>query len=147
MVMSPTHRSGHILDVIIECNSPLVPSIPKGHQFSDHKFIHAVLTTPMPVQAAMTVKYWKIKNITIDKFGSYVRKYYTDLDKERSLDQLLTNYNGTLLETLNKHVPFHETKCKIIHRQPWFNDKIKQELILRRRLQCKWLNDQIEYSF
>ena len=41
----------------------------------------------------------------------------------------------TLLGTLNKHAPLHENKCKITHRQPWFNDRIKQELVLRRRLE------------
>ena len=70
MVKSPTHRSGHILDVIItECNSPLVTSVHTGHQFLDHKFIHAVLSTTKPVPVEMTVKYQKIKNINIDKFG------------------------------------------------------------------------------
>ena len=109
MVMSPSHRSGHILDLIITwCNSPLVSSIHIGHQFSDHKFIHAVLTTTKPVPAEMTVKYLKIKNINIDKFGSDVRNSYTDLDQERTLEQLLTNYNETLLGTLNKHVQLHE---------------------------------------
>ena len=96
----------------------------------------------------MTVKYQKIKNINIDKFGSDVRNYYTDLDQERSsLEQLLTNYNETLLGTLNKHAPLHEEKCRITHRQPWFNNRIKQELVLGRRLECKWLNDQTEYNF
>ena len=33
------------------------------------------------------------------------------------------------------------------HRQPWLNDRIKQELVLRRTLECKWLNDQAEYNF
>ena len=37
-----------------------------------------------------------------------------------------------LLGTLNKHAPLHENKCKITHRQMWFNDRIKQELVLRR---------------
>ena len=84
MVISPTHRSGHILDIIItECNSLFVSSIHIGHQFLDHKFIHAVLTTTKPVPAEMTVKYQKIKNINIDKFCSNVRNYYTDLDQER----------------------------------------------------------------
>ena len=148
MVKSPAHRSGHILDVIItECNSPLVSSVHIGHQFSDHKFIHAVLSTTKPVPVEMTVKYWKIKNINIDKFGSDVRNYCTDQDQERSLEELLTHYNEMLLGTLNKHAPLHENKCKITHRQPWFNDRIKQELVLRRRLECKWLNDQTEYNF
>ena len=148
MVKSPTHRSGHILDVIItECNSPLVSSVHIGHQFSDHKFIHAVLSATKPVPVEMTVKYWKVKNINIDKFGSDVRNYCTDQDQERSLEELLTHYNEMLLGTLNKHAPLHENKCKITHRQPWFNDRIKQELVLRRRLECKWLNDQTEYNF
>ena len=38
-------------------------------------------------------------------------------------------------------------KCKITHRQTCFNDRIKEELVLRRRLECKWLNDQTEYNF
>ena len=109
MVKSPTHRSGHILDVIItECKSPLVSSVHIGHQFSDHKFIHIVLSTTKPVPAEMTVKYWKIKKINIDKFGSDVRNYCTDQDQERSLEELLPHYNETLLGTLNKHAPLHE---------------------------------------
>ena len=70
IVKSPTHRSGYILDVIItEYNSPLVSSVHIGHQFLDHKFIHAVLSTTKPVSVELTVKYQKIKNINIDKFG------------------------------------------------------------------------------
>ena len=114
MVKSPTQRSGHILDVIItECNSPLVSSVHIGHQFLDHKVIHAVLSTTKPVPVEMTVKYWKIKNINIDKFGSDVRNYCTGQDQERSLEELLTHYNEMLLGTLNKHAPLHENKCKI----------------------------------
>ena len=41
----------------------------------------------------------------------------------------------------------HEKKCKITHRQPQLNDRIKQELVLRRRLESKWLNCQTEYNF
>ena len=70
MVKSPTHRSGHILDVTItECNSPLVSSVHIGHQFLDLKFIHAVLSTTKPVPVETTVKYWKIKNINIDNLA------------------------------------------------------------------------------
>ena len=29
----------------------------------------------------------------------------------------------------------------------WFNDRIKQELVLRRRLEHEWLNNQMEYNF
>ena len=128
MVKSPTHRSGHILDVIIkECNSPLVSSVHIGHQFSDNKFIHTVLSTTKPVPVEMTVKYWKIKSINIDKFGSDVRNYCTDQDQERSFEELLSYYNEILLGTLNKHAQLCEIKYKITHRQPWFNDRIKQE--------------------
>ena len=109
MVKSPIHRSGHILDVIItECNSPLVSSVHIGHQFSDHKFIHTVSSTTKPVPVEMTVKYQKIKNISIDKFGSDVRNYCTDKDQERSLQELLTHCNETLIGTLNKHAPLHK---------------------------------------
>ena len=148
MVMSPNQRSGHILDVIImECNSPLVSSVHTGHLFSDHKCIHIALTITKPVPAEMTVKYQKIKNINRDKLNSDIRNHYTDLYQERSLGQLLTDYNETLLKTLNSNAPLPEKKCKITHRQLWFNERIKQELVLRRKLECKWLNNQTEYNF
>ena len=100
MVTSPTHRSGHILDIIIiECNLPLLSSIHIGNQFSEHKFIHAALTITKSVPPETIIKYQQIKNINIDEFGSNVRNHYTDLDQESPCGQLLTDYNETLLET------------------------------------------------
>ena len=61
----------------------------------------------------MTIKYWKIKNINIDKFGSDIWNYCTDQDQERSLEELLTHYNDMLLQTLNKHASLHEKKSKL----------------------------------
>ena len=52
-----------------------------------------------------------------------------------------------LLKTLNKHAQLHVKKWKITHRQLWLNERIKQELVLRRTLECKWINDQMEYNF
>ena len=40
-------------------------------------------------------------------------------------------------------------KCKnsqITHIQPWFNDKINMEMLLRRRLEQKWLQDPTQYN-
>ena len=48
---------------------------------------------------------------------------------------------------LSTNMPHCMKKNAKLYRQPWFNDRIKQELVLRRRLQCKWLNDQTEYNF
>ena len=68
--------------------------------------------------------------------------HYTDPDQEISLGQLLTDYNETLLKTLNRHAPLHEKSAKL-HTDNHGLMRIKQELVLRRRLEYKWLNDQM----
>ena len=47
---------------------------------------------------------------------------------------------------LDKHAPIIEKKIRDSHHQPWLNDKIKSEVVLRRKKERIWLEDQSEYS-
>ena len=46
---------------------------------------------------------------------------------------------------MDKHAPIIEKKIRDSHHQPWFNDRIKNEIVLRRKKK-EWLKDQSEYS-
>ena len=63
------------------------------------------------------------------------------------LDQQVDHYNNTLKEILDRHAPEQTKTLRISHQQPWFMDKIKQEIVLRRTKERKWLNDPTEYNF
>ena len=47
---------------------------------------------------------------------------------------------------MDKHVPIIDKKIRDSHHQPWFNDKIKNEIILRRKKERIWLKEQSEYT-
>ena len=63
------------------------------------------------------------------------------MDEELDLHHLDEVYNQNLGEILDIHAPLKSKTLKITHIQPWFNDKIKKEMLLRRRLEWRWLQD------
>ena len=61
-------------------------------------------------------------------------------------DDQVKQYNTKLCVVLDKHAPITEKKIRDSHLQPWFNDRIKSEIVLRRKKERIWLKDQSEYS-
>ena len=65
--------------------------------------------------------------------------------KQLDLYHLVDVYNQILAEILDIHAPLKSKTLKITHIQPWFNDKIKTEILLRRRLEWRWLQNPTQY--
>ena len=63
------------------------------------------------------------------------------------LVELVQNYDRTLRQLLNKHAPVKSKIVKKNQEQPWFNEHIKLEIILRWKRERQWENDNTEYSF
>ena len=63
------------------------------------------------------------------------------------LVELVQNYDRTLRQLLDKHAPVKSKIVKKNHEQPWFNEHIKSEIILRQKKERQWENDNTEYSF
>ena len=68
------------------------------------------------------------------------------MDDELDLHHLVEVYNQNLAEILDIHAPLKSKTLKITHIQPWFIDKIKREILLRRRLEQRWLQDPTQYN-
>ena len=49
------------------------------------------------------------------------------------LYQAVETFNNYLKSVLNKHAPVKSHTVKVTHKQPWFYDKIRSEIILRRK--------------
>ena len=67
---------------------------------------------------------------------------HTTLD----LRSLVERYNSDLKEVLDRHGPEKRKLVQVTHKQPWFTDKIHNEIILRSAEEHKWLQDQSCYS-
>ena len=59
---------------------------------------------------------------------------------------LVQQYNDGMAEIMDKHAAFKTKKIKIKHHQPWFNDRLKSEIKLRRWKEKVWLHDPTDYN-
>ena len=144
----PTHKQGHTFNLLIEEeNSVLIVKVTRGHLISDHHFIHVHLNICKNKPKVREVTYRKYKQLDKTVFKEDLQR---TLDVEHTtldLRSLVTRYNSDLKEVLDRHAPEKKRLVKVTHKQPWFTDKICNEIILRRAKEHKWLQDQSYYSF
>ena len=67
-------------------------------------------------------------------------------NKTTDVTTLAQQYNDGMAEIMVKHTPIKTKKIKIKHYQPWFNDRLKSEIKLRRFKEKVWLCDPTEYN-
>ena len=140
----PTHISKHTLDLVITSFHRLIKSIGQGHFLSDHCFVDVTLHVSRTELPKMPIKFHKLKNANSALFHIDLRDCLEN-QSEQPDDQVKQN-NTKLCEVLHKHAPIIEKKIRDSHYQPWFNDRIKSEIVLRRKKERIWLKDQAEYS-
>ena len=92
----------------------------------------------------MPIKFHKLKNINSALFHMDLRGCLENQPEQ--LDDQVKQYNTKLCVVLDKHAPIIEKKIRDSHHQPWFNDRINSEIVLRRKKERIWLKDQSEYS-
>ena len=147
-VKGPTHISGHTLDLMItEHDQPLIEGIATGHILSDHCFVDSILTVYHTKPPIKKIRYRKLKDIDSKKFNRDVmNKMIELLDPAMELSSLVTEYDKRLIGVLDKHAPLKEKKVKQSYSQPWFNEKIRMEIQLRRTKERQYKNNPNEYT-
>ena len=131
----PTHKLNHHLDPFIDSiSSPILTEVECGFMLSDHNFVHALIKLTKPRAPKQEVTYRKLKNIDHSKMdqdlGDIVQQS-THLHNP-SPEELVSFYNDKLMKVMNQHAPLKTKLLIISHLQPWFNERIKAEIILRR---------------
>ena len=133
-----THTSSHILDLVIshpEFN-PIVKSVELGHFLSDHCLTHAYLFVDRCIPLEKHIKYCKLKSIDQSKFSSDLSEAFNIELKSHVVG--VNQYNTKLRNVLEKHAPEKSKYIGNTHQQPWFNDNIKSEIVLRRKKERIW---------
>ena len=148
-VTFPTHVKHHSLDLVIEDSDNTVVSIVKEGLFlSDHCFVHSMLDifTPKPKECVLTFR--KLKSIDHATLKSDIKQSLNKIGLQNSSDvqQLVASYNTILSDLLEKHAPLRTRKVKQSHRQPWFDDRIRREIIIRRKKERAFRRDPTKYN-
>ena len=77
------------------------------------------------------VTYKKIKAIDLEAFKQDLELALSN-QHQGNIDEAVNLYNNKVKYVLDTHAPEKTKVVKRSHNQPWFNDGIKQEIILRR---------------
>ena len=101
---------------------------------SDHHFIDVRLISASETADCERITYCKLKNISPQDFNNDVGNVLEESDLEAmDLYQAVETFNNSLKLVLNKHAPVKSHTVKLMHNEPWFDDKIKSEIRLRRK--------------
>ena len=143
LVTDPTHRNGHILDVVIvrEADSMVMNCEIGPDMRSDHFSVHFSLKIRKPPASRSVVERRNMRGLDLD----VVRAKLASLEAVSSEDPnvLLRNYNEGIISTLNELAP---VKKKIISDKPranWWNEDLQNERTNVRRLERKWKKSQL----
>ena len=141
-VTTPTHASGHTLDLIITRNQcgvlgdirvvdPLI---------FDHCTIFMSLLVHKPHLQRNTIRYRKLRTIDYEEFN--ITRGKSPLFDE-DLDSMVDLNHSVLKFTLNAYAP--EKKHLVVHRPcaPWYSDDFSVQKNIKRKLERKWRSSKL----
>ena len=132
----PTHSAGHILDLLITREEPLVFNISVcDPDLSDHFVVHCDILITKPSFERKEIEFRKLKTIDIKMICDELFNSSLLLHPPEDLHQLVSLYNSVLAAILNKHAPVRRRVITIRPAAPWYTEEIKSEKRIRRRLE------------
>ena len=139
-VSGMTHRLGNTLDLVItRISDSILSHEPKIHDFiSDHAAICCELKISCPLPCVKRVKYRKLKNIDKDNFKLEVASMFRSHYGSKNLSYLVDDYQNKFINLMDKVAPEVTKLIRVRHRQPWYNDQIKNEKVKLRKSERRW---------
>ena len=151
-VLTPTHPSGHILDLVL---SPAGSSdvkdvnvIPCDPSVSDHALITFNFMIPKPSTHEKIIKFRCYSNVDQNLVCCEIDQHLrtnTDIS-EFSSDELVQRYNDALGLVFNRHCPEVEKRIVVRDDTPWYNTSIKFLRRERRKAERRWRNNKTEFT-
>ena len=144
LVKEPTHKSNHILDVVItRIDENPISSVSVSDPIqSDHKAVTFYLDTQRPPLPKKTIVYRNIRKINIDAFKEDI-KSNKDLNGESLKDisdpaTCVSVYDNAAKSLLDKHAP-EKTKTITIHpKVEWYTEAVDIARKEKRKKERKW---------
>jgi hypothetical protein len=146
-VKQSTHRSGHILDIVItRADDPLVSSvIAEDRGFPDHfpVFIETVLDKPQARKK--TVSYRSIKRIDPVALKTAIsHSHLADINSDLPLEKQVCLYDSVLGAILNEMAPLKTKTITSRTDAEWYNEQIREAKQGRRRAERRWRGSQLQ---
>ena len=154
LVKFPTHRGGHILDVVIvrETGS-IISALPtvydpclcdkQGNISGDHLAVRFAVHAGKPARLRKVVTFRRLRQICVSDFAQDIASSM-DLSSDGSVTELVLHYNSDLRSIVDHHAPLRKATVTLRPNSPWFTDTLRQEKRNRRQLERTWLRTGLE---
>ncbi|XP_072018475.1 uncharacterized protein [Amphiura filiformis] len=146
LVTEPTHCDGHTLDVIITrkaedvvSNIKVVRDVPPRHYA-----VKCDIDISRPRSVKQVVKFRELRKIDILKFQDDIRNSPLSTDPADDLSSLVSNYEKTLGDLLNKHAPLKSKSMVLRPNAPWYDENLRSAKQEKRRHERRWLKTKLE---
>ena len=138
-VDKPTHKHGHILDLIItDQGEDLIKDIQVYIPWiSDHSLVSFNLTVPKPVSSRKTVVSRNWKSVDVEKFKEDVGNAEFSVDSDL-VSESVHQYDRILHALTEKYAPLRKKNISIRPRAQWFTTELSEEKRKKRRLERRY---------
>ena len=144
LVQQPTHRSTHILDVVITRinENPTHNLDVVDYRISDHKAVNFSLDTQRPPLPKKTIVYRDTRRINISNLKKDIQN--NDCLNGNTLEELTNSeecvklYNEAAKSLLDKHAPEKTKTITIRPKSEWQNQEIDTTRREKRKCERKW---------
>ena len=129
-ISTPTHRSGHTLDLIITREDDKIASnfIVHDPVISDYLAVHCQLAFTKPPFEKKEIHYWKLRSI--DKMAFYQDILKSSLltnTNPMTISELVDLYKKELSALLEQHAPLKKKIVTLRPTAPWYSEEIRKE--------------------
>ena len=138
--VSPTHKSNHVLDLIITRSDDKSTTNLTIHDpvLSDHYAVHCMLSVNKPILQTRNISYRKLRAIDADSLRHDIMDSTLYLSPAPELSDLCTQYDSVLSSIINKHAPLCTRSISLRPRAPWYTDYIQVNKTKRHNLERRW---------
>ena len=128
-ILSPTHHSGHILDMVdSSSDNNLISSVTviPGYVSDHYRIEITVSILARPFVVAMTAKrnFRNTDNVAFRSELEYVCVDMTTCGKYQQVEELVATYNNNLTMCLDKHAPWRRVPTRNNIPHPWYDADI-----------------------
>ena len=143
-VTEPTHKDGHLLDLIITREQTCVTDVVISDMIADHNAVHWNINVLKPPCTRELRTYRKIKAIDPMAFSEDICKSEVWQHPDTSLDGLIRQYNNVLSTLLDKHAPVKTKLLTVRPAAPWIGDSVISARKIRRQSEQRWRKKRLE---
>ena len=148
-VHSPTHKTGHILDLVVsQTDDNFITSVTvHPDSLSYHHRIELKLRALKPAVQTNMITKWDFRNIDADALRNGNMSVCSDMcacTNNRQADELVHMYNTCLTGCLDKHAPWRNVRVRDTTPHPWYDTDIDVARNKMRKQKNVWRRTKLE---